>query len=210
LLQFLLLSLGLASFVQVQSKDSHDDDDRDRDDRNRHCHGGFAAANNQSSATLIAYSHETHLEDEPVSAFDSAPRISPEEVEAGGRFGVPVVLGCSTPSVAVAELVVPVSVYCPSVRLMLDDSVADSVVEVTVVETGGLELELESDHDEDEDEDSAEVDSVGDADSDEEVSAADEEVAVEDAELEDDAPAVILRGQLSAERESRRLLTILL
>lgn len=56
---------------------------------------------------------------------------------AGGKFGVPVVSGSSTPSVAVADLGVPVSVYCPSVTLTVVVSVFEAVVADVMVEALG-------------------------------------------------------------------------
>jgi hypothetical protein len=54
---------------------------------------------------------ETDFEDPPLDGVASRPGISPEEVEAGGKLGVPVVFGSSTPSVAVADRGAPVSLY---------------------------------------------------------------------------------------------------
>lgn len=105
LLQLLLLSLGLALLVKVQSKHGEDDDHGDSDHRDGDRHSSLAAILISHSPfivfTIQAGTRKAHFDDDPVSALDSEPGISPDEVEAGGRFGVPVVLGSSTPSVAV-------------------------------------------------------------------------------------------------------------
>lgn len=130
----------------------------------------------------------THLLEDPVSALDSAPGISPDEVEAGGRLGVPVVFSCSTPSVAVTDLVEPVSVYCPSVRLTVDVSAADTVVETTVVDGGEVFIELESDDHEDDEavEDDCELDWLDVADSGDEEEGVEDETDVGEEAAEDD------------------------
>lgn len=79
----------------------------------------------------------TYFDEEPDDGEASTPGISSDEVVAGGRLGVPVVFGSSTPSVAVADRGVPVSVYCPSVTLIVVVSVVEAVVGDAAAEVGG-------------------------------------------------------------------------
>lgn len=58
-------------------------------------------------------------------------------------MGVPVVFGSSTPSVAVADRGVPVSVYCPFVTLTVVVSVVEAVVGDAVVTAEETEDESE-------------------------------------------------------------------
>lgn len=133
MLKLLLLLSCLPSFVQIQAQDSEDHDHSDSDDRHGNSYSGLAAG--RLAHTRVALVQEiTNFEEEPVSELALSPGISPDEVEAGGKLGVPVVFGASTPSVDVAERGAPVSEYWPSVRLIVVVCVSEAVSVVTVVE----------------------------------------------------------------------------